>query len=113
MSGAVAEAMDEAGPRVWKDMTVEVALSVMAGARVGYLLVCDEDGHRTGLVTRAGLTAVRDGAGYTDRVRLRDVIDGRGPDAVHLAASGAGRTAGPATSRLAPTPSLCEVSCAV
>ncbi len=114
VAGAVAEAMDEAGPRVWKDMTVEVALSVMASARVGHLLVCDEDGRRTGLVTRARLTAVRDGAGYTDRVRLRDVTDGPGPDAVHPAASGAGRTTGaPATSKLAPTPSFCEVSCAV
>ncbi|MFK4064730.1 CBS domain-containing protein [Streptomyces sp. NPDC029674] len=63
----------EAGPRVWDDMTVEVALSVMVGARVGHLLVCDEDGRRTGLVTRARLTAVRDGSGYTDLMRLRDI----------------------------------------
>ncbi len=63
----------ESGPRVWTDMTVEVALSVMAGARVTHLLVCDEDGGPTGRVSRAGLIAVRDGAGYTDRVRLRDL----------------------------------------
>lgn len=70
------DTVDEAGPRVWDDMTVEVALSVMAGARVGHLLVCDQDGRRTGLVTRAKLTAVRDGSAYTDRIRLRDLGDG-------------------------------------
>ncbi|MFH8606972.1 CBS domain-containing protein [Streptomyces sp. NPDC018029] len=71
--GPSGDAAAEAGPRVWDDMTVEVALSVMAGARVGHLLVCDEDGRRTGLVTRARLTAVRDGSGYTDLMRLRDL----------------------------------------
>ncbi|MET7360471.1 CBS domain-containing protein [Streptomyces sp. NPDC005562] len=54
-------------------MTVEVALTVMAGARVGHLLVCDADSRRTGFVTRARLAAVRDGSGYTDRIRLRDI----------------------------------------
>jgi predicted transcriptional regulator len=68
--------MEEAGPRVWDDMTVEVALAVMAGARVGHLLVCDQDGRRTGRVTRAKLTAVRAGSAYTDRIRLRDLGDG-------------------------------------
>ena len=96
-----ADAGDEAGPRAWKDMTVEVALSVMISARVGHLLVCDDDGRRTGLVTRARLTAVRDGAGYTDRTRLRDVPDAHGPDAhgpdaVLLAASGDGTRTAPA-----------------
>ncbi|MEV0253953.1 CBS domain-containing protein [Streptomyces sp. NPDC050732] len=71
--GPSADTAVEAGPRVWDDMTVEVALSVMAGARVGHLLVCDEDGRRTALVTRAQLTAVRDGSGYTDLLRLRDL----------------------------------------
>ncbi|MEV7198300.1 CBS domain-containing protein [Streptomyces sp. NPDC093510] len=71
----VADTVEEAGPRVWDDMTVEVALSVMAGARVGHLLVCDEDGRHTGLVTRATLTAIRDGSAYTDRIRLRDLHD--------------------------------------
>ncbi len=74
----VGEAMDLAGPQVWDDMTVEVALSVMAAARTGHLVVCDEDGQCTDLVSRARLTAVRDGSGYTDRVRLRDVADGSG-----------------------------------
>lgn len=77
--GTVADAMDAAGPRVWEDMTVEVALSVMAAARTGRLIVCDEDGLCTGLVTRAGLTAARDGSGYTDRIRLRDIADVVGP----------------------------------
>ncbi|MFD3567500.1 CBS domain-containing protein [Streptomyces sp. NPDC058671] len=75
----VADAMDTAGPRVGDSMTVEVALSVMAGARTGHLLVCDDDGLFTGLVTSARLTAVRDGSAYTDRVRLRDILGDRGP----------------------------------
>lgn len=74
-----ADSVDAAGPQVWEDMTVEVALSVMAAARTGHLVVCDEDGLRTGLVTRARLTAVRDGSGYTDRIRLRDIADVIGP----------------------------------
>jgi CBS domain. len=68
---------DVSGPRVRGDMTVEVALSVMAGARVGHLLVCDEDDQCTGSVTEAQLTAVRHGSAYTDRVRLRDVLGPR------------------------------------
>lgn len=77
--GTEADTMDAAGPQVWEDMTVEVALSVMAAARTGHLVVCDEDGMRTGLVTRDRLTAVRDGSGYTDRIRLRDIADVIGP----------------------------------
>jgi CBS domain-containing protein len=75
----VVDAMDAPGPQVWEDMTVEVALSVMAAARTGHLVVCDEDGLRVGLVTQARLTALRDSAGYTDRIRLRDITDGSGP----------------------------------
>lgn len=67
------DAVDTAGPQVGDDMTVEVALAVMAGARTGHLLVCDNDDQRTGLVTRAQLTTVRDSAAYTDRLRLRDL----------------------------------------
>ena len=70
--------MDAAGPQVCDDMTVEVALSVMAAARTGRLVVCDEDGQCTGLVTRAQLTAVRDSSGYTDRIRLRDILGDHG-----------------------------------
>ncbi|WP_406274662.1 CBS domain-containing protein [Actinacidiphila glaucinigra] len=75
----MADAMDTAGPQVCDDMTVEVALSVMASARVGHLLICDNDGLCTGLVTQAQLTAVRDSSAYTDRVQLRDILGDRGP----------------------------------
>lgn len=80
-----ADPADAAGPQVWEDMTVDVALSVMTAARTGQLVVCDEDGLRTGLVTRDRLTAVRDGSGYTDRIRLRDIADIIGPFASPLA----------------------------
>jgi CBS domain-containing protein len=73
--GTVAYPLDAAGPQVWEDMTVEVALSVMASARTGHLVVCDEDGLGTGLVTWAGLTAVLDGSGHSDRTRRRDIAD--------------------------------------
>ncbi|MFE2356046.1 CBS domain-containing protein [Streptomyces parvulus] len=73
------DAMDAAGLQVWDDMTVEVALSVMSAARTSHLVVCDEDGRYTGLVTRTRLTAVRNGSAYTDRVRLRDIATVDGP----------------------------------
>ena len=60
--------------RVFDDMTVEVALSIMAGAGVDHLLVCDGDDERTGSVTRAELAVHRDSSVYTDHVRLRDVL---------------------------------------
>ncbi|KQX52122.1 hypothetical protein ASE09_33405 [Streptomyces sp. Root66D1] len=74
-----ADAVDTAGPQVCDDMTVEVALSVMAGARTGHLLVCDNDGLCTGLFTRAQLTTVRDSPAYTDRLQLRDLSGDGGP----------------------------------
>ncbi|MER6094421.1 CBS domain-containing protein [Streptomyces sp. NPDC001728] len=67
------DSLDPAELRVGDDMTVEVALAVMAGARTGHLLVCDDDGLATGLVTLARLTAVRESSAYTDRLRLRDL----------------------------------------
>jgi CBS domain-containing protein len=70
--------MDAPGPQVSDDMSVEVALSVMAAARTGRLVVCDQDDQCTGLVTRTELAAVRDSPGYTDRVRLRDILGDRG-----------------------------------
>ncbi|MDT9691083.1 CBS domain-containing protein [Streptomyces sp. P9(2023)] len=73
------DAVDTDGPQVCDDMTVEVALSVMAGARTGHLLVCDNDGLCTGLVTRAQLTTVRDSPAYTDRLQLRDLFGDGGP----------------------------------
>ncbi|MEU0703356.1 CBS domain-containing protein [Streptomyces bacillaris] len=75
----VADAMDTAGPQVYGDMTVEVALSVMASARTGHLLVCDDSSLCIGLVTHARLAAVRKGAAYSDRVQLRDILGDRGP----------------------------------
>ncbi len=77
-----ADTGDMDGPQVCDDMTVEVALSVMAGARTGHLLVCDNDGLCTGLVTRAQLTTVRDSSAYTDRLQLRD-LSGDGPTVAH------------------------------
>ncbi|MFE5163302.1 CBS domain-containing protein [Streptomyces sp. NPDC056697] len=74
-----ADAMDTGALQVCDDMTIEVALSVMAGARTGHLFVCDNDGLCTQLVTQAQLTAVRDSPAYTDRVQLRDILDGGGP----------------------------------
>ncbi|MCA6090729.1 hypothetical protein LE181_00840 [Streptomyces sp. SCA3-4] len=62
-------------------MTVEVALSVMAGARVGFLFLCDRDDQITGSITRTRLVAVRDSSAYTDRLRLRDVLGADGPSA--------------------------------
>ncbi len=68
------DAPETAYPQVSDDMTVEVALSVMASAQARHLRVCDDDGLCTRLVTPAQLAAVRDGDAYTDRIRLRDVL---------------------------------------
>ncbi|WP_406167717.1 hypothetical protein [Streptomyces sp. NBC_00996] len=73
--------MDLSGPQVCDDMTVEVALSVMVGARVGFLVLCDRDEQVTGSITRTRLVAVRDSSAYTDRLRLRDVLGADGPSA--------------------------------
>lgn len=73
------DATDASGPQVRDDMTIEVALAVLAGARAGHLFLCDEDDQRTGLITRDRLIAVRDSPAYTDQVRLRDVIGVSGP----------------------------------
>ncbi|MFF4160867.1 CBS domain-containing protein [Streptomyces sp. NPDC001678] len=71
-----------AAPQVWDTMTVEVALSLMTAARVSHLVICDEDGQRTGRVTLVRLTDVRDSPDYTDRIRLRDVTGGSAPGAL-------------------------------
>ncbi|MDQ0714906.1 putative transcriptional regulator [Streptomyces luteogriseus] len=63
-------------PRIRDDMTVEVALSLMAGAQVDHLVLCDGDDQSTGLVTLARLSVLRDAPTYTDRVRLRDLPEG-------------------------------------
>ncbi|MET9593078.1 CBS domain-containing protein [Streptomyces sp. NPDC006516] len=75
----VADVMDTAGPQVCDDMTVEVALAVMASARTGHLLVCDDSGLCIGLVTQAQLTGARDASAYSDKVQLRDMLGARGP----------------------------------
>ncbi|MEU7035598.1 hypothetical protein ABZ958_18185 [Streptomyces sp. NPDC046237] len=72
--GTVADDTDTTGPQVCDDMTVEVALSVMASARTGHLLVCDNDGLCTGRVNQAQLTTVRHSPAYTDRLQLRDIL---------------------------------------
>ncbi|MEV7199418.1 CBS domain-containing protein [Streptomyces griseoluteus] len=103
----VAGSVDAAGPRVWYDMTVEVALSVMAAARTEYLVVCDEDGLCVGLVTQSQLTAVRDSTGYTDRLRLGDITDSNAPSVPPYAtreATGNGMPFG----RLGPVPVVAE-----
>ncbi|MFF9898862.1 CBS domain-containing protein [Streptomyces longispororuber] len=71
---ATADGRRVPGPRVRDDMTVEVALSLMAGAGVDHLVLCDGDDQSTGVVTLAVLTGLRDGPAYTDRIRLRDVL---------------------------------------
>ncbi|MFJ2893990.1 CBS domain-containing protein [Streptomyces sp. NPDC087218] len=91
---ATTDAMSTTEPQVCDDMTVEVALAVMAGARTGRLLVCDNDDQRTGLVTWAQLTTVRDSAAYTDRLQLRDLSGDSGPFASSTA-SGPGRAFDP------------------
>ncbi|MDR6979982.1 CBS-domain-containing membrane protein [Streptomyces sp. 3330] len=72
------EVAEAAGPRVSDDMSVEVALAVMAAARTGRLVVCDQDDERIGLVTRTDLIAVRDSRAPADRVRLRDLLGDHG-----------------------------------
>jgi hypothetical protein len=57
-------------------MTVEVALSLMAGARVDHLVLCDGDDQSTGLITLARLAVLRGSPTYTDRIRLRDILGG-------------------------------------
>jgi CBS domain-containing protein len=79
--------MEVAGPQVCDDMTVEVALAVMSSARTGHLLICDDDGRCTGLVTRAQLLAVRDSDAYDDQIRLRAVPGDRGLFASPLTAT--------------------------
>jgi CBS domain-containing protein len=73
------DAMQAPGPQVDDHMTVDVAMSVLISARVEHLLVQDEAGRCSGLVTRAQLAAHRGGSWYSDRTRLRDIPLDRGP----------------------------------
>ncbi|WP_030936126.1 CBS domain-containing protein [Streptomyces sp. NRRL S-646] len=79
--------MDVPGPQVDEHMTVDVALSVLIGARVPHLR--DADGRCAGLVTRAQLSGHRGDACYHDRTRLRDIPYDRGPFTSSAAALGA------------------------
>ncbi|WP_228472579.1 CBS domain-containing protein [Streptomyces cyaneochromogenes] len=74
-----ADDMAADGPRVSDDMTVEVALSVMASAGVECLLLCDGDDQCTGSITLAELAVHRGSSTYTDQIRLRDVLADRLP----------------------------------
>lgn len=74
-----ADAMTPPGPQAHGDMSVDVALSVLSSARTAHLLIRDEDGRCTGMVTHAQLAAHRGGSWYTDRTRLRDIAHDRGP----------------------------------
>ncbi|MFC8920466.1 hypothetical protein ACGF5F_16375 [Streptomyces sp. NPDC047821] len=81
------DAMGAPGPQVEDHMMVDVALSVLISARVDHLLLQDEAGRCSGLVTRAQLVAYRGGSWYSDRTRLRDIPLDRGPftcSAAHL-----------------------------
>ncbi|GGU40447.1 CBS domain-containing protein [Streptomyces lavendofoliae] len=73
------DAMEAPGPQVDDHMTVDVAMSVLISARVEHLLIQDETGRCSGLVTRAQLAAHRGGSWYVDRTRLRDIPLDRGP----------------------------------
>lgn len=73
------DAMGAPGLQVDDHMAVDVALSVLDGARVAHLLLRDEDGRCGGLVTRAQLAAHHGGSWYHDRTRLRDIPYDRGP----------------------------------
>ncbi|MFF9866376.1 CBS domain-containing protein [Streptomyces sp. NPDC013953] len=75
----VRDAMGPKGPQAGDDMILDLALSVLAAARTGHLVVCDADGRVTGLVSRTQLTAHPAGTRYTDLTRLRDIAHDRGP----------------------------------
>ncbi|MBW8800568.1 MAG: CBS domain-containing protein [Streptomyces sp.] len=87
------DAMHAPGPQVDDHMAVDVALSVIIGARVPHLLLQDEDGRCTGLVTRAQLAAHRGGSWFRDRTRLRDIPLDRGPFTASMAELGEAQAA--------------------
>ncbi|WP_448322308.1 CBS domain-containing protein [Streptomyces sp. CO7] len=105
--GAVVDVAEAAGPQAWYDMTVEVALSVLAAAHTEHLIVCDEDARCVGLVTQAQLAALRDSAGYTDRIRLGDITDDSERFTSPLATKGEAEDAMPFV-RLGPVPVVDE-----
>lgn len=82
------DAMGAPGLQVDDHMSVDVALSVLIGARATHLLLQDGDGRCSGLVTRAQLTAQRAASSYGDRARLRDIPLDRGPFTASVSALG-------------------------
>ncbi|MFG3118996.1 CBS domain-containing protein [Streptomyces sp. NPDC048197] len=76
---AAGDVMTPPGPQVGDDMIVDLALSVLIGARADHLLVRDEDGRCTGLITRSQMAAHHHGSWYTEETRLRDLSYDRGP----------------------------------
>ncbi|MFF3322781.1 CBS domain-containing protein [Streptomyces sp. NPDC002889] len=78
-TGSAGDVMGPLGPQVCDDMMVDVALSVLVSARSGHLIICDQDGRCTGLVTRAQLENHRRDSWYTERTRLRDIVHDRAP----------------------------------
>ncbi|MFJ4687251.1 CBS domain-containing protein [Streptomyces sp. NPDC091377] len=87
------DAMRAPGPQVDDHTAVDVALSVLIGARVAHLLLRDEDGRCAGLVTRAQLAEHHGGSWYSDRTQLRDLALDRGPFTSSVAALGAAEAA--------------------
>ncbi|MGW1376094.1 CBS domain-containing protein [Streptomyces sp. NPDC002446] len=63
--------MTSPGPQVGDDMIVDLALSVLIGARADDLLVRDEDGRCTGLITRSQMTAHHQGHDAERAMRQR------------------------------------------
>ncbi|MFF1280046.1 hypothetical protein [Streptomyces sp. NPDC058299] len=80
--------MGAPGLQIGDHMSVDVALSVLIGARATHLLLQDDDGRCSGLVTRAQLTAQRAASSYGDRARLRDIALDRGPFTASVSALG-------------------------
>ncbi|MCX5157597.1 MULTISPECIES: hypothetical protein [unclassified Streptomyces] len=87
------DAMGDLGPRVGDDMHVDVARSVLISARAEHLVLQDEEGRCSGLVTRAQLDAHRGGSWGAAPTRLCDIPLDRGPFTESSAGVGEARTA--------------------
>jgi CBS domain-containing protein len=72
------EIMDAGGPQVCDDMTVEVALAVMAAARTGRLVVCDVLGDHAPLASLMTPDAEAGHAMRSLRLGAAPVTGGRG-----------------------------------
>ncbi|MFJ9077479.1 hypothetical protein ACIRO3_19890 [Streptomyces sp. NPDC102278] len=85
--------MGDLGPRVGDDMPVDVARSVLISARAQHLVLQDDEGRCSGLVTRAQLDAHRGGCRGADPTRLRDIPLDRGPFTASSVGVGEARSA--------------------